>query len=120
MNNILLAIISVFVGSVGQVVLKLGANKVADLTFSMSTIISDLWRLAKVSEIVLGMFLFAASSLLWIKVLTRVELSTAYPLVSIGYINVAVLSYFLFHESFSISKILGMAMIITGVVFINS
>ncbi|QNB47346.1 EamA family transporter [Thermanaerosceptrum fracticalcis] len=119
MKNVTLMLISVFLGALGQVILKIGANKLGNLSLSLPTLSHDVIRVAKIPEIVLGFFFFGLSSLLWIKVLTKAELSYAYPMVSLGYIIVALISYFLFNERFTFSKIIGMAMVITGVIVLN-
>ena len=119
MNNVILMLLSVLLGSLGQVILKIGANKLGNLSLSLPTLSHDVIRVAKIPEIVLGFFFFGLSSLLWIKVLTKAELSYVYPMVSLGYIIVALISYFLFNERFTLSKIIGMAMVITGVVVLN-
>lgn len=119
MKQFLLILVSVILGSIGQVLLKLGANKLGSLSLALHTFWQDFWRLAKTPEIISGLFLFGLSCLLWIKVLIRDELSYAYPMVSLGYINIAVLSYLLFNEAFTISKIMGIALIIAGVFVLN-
>lgn len=120
MNGFSVAIFSILIGSLGQITLKVGANKLGTLFFQAGQIGPDLIRVIKTPEIIIGMVFFGFSSLLWIKVLTLAELSQAYPLVSIGYIIVAVLSYVFFKESFTIPKVLGIGLIIAGVVIINN
>jgi multidrug transporter EmrE-like cation transporter len=67
----------------------------------------QLYRLALSPEIAVGIIFFTLSCLLWIKVLTRADLSRAYPMVSLGYINITICSYFFFHEAFTFTKLLG-------------
>ena len=119
MKGISLALVSIALGAVGQVILKIGADKLGSLSFTGSALGSDLLRVIKTPEIIFGMFFFGLSSLLWIKVLTRMELSRAYPLVSISYIIVAVLSFVILREHFTMQKILGIVVIITGVIVLN-
>ncbi|MBU8905915.1 SMR family transporter [Desertibacillus haloalkaliphilus] len=119
MNNLVVILLSVLLGSIGQVVLKIGANKLDSFTLSFETLVADLLRMARTPEIVIGLVLFGTSFLLWIKVLTKADLSYAYPLVSLGYINVVILSYFLFGESFTVMKVLGITLIISGVIVLN-
>lgn len=57
--------------------------------------------------------------MLWIKVLTKSDLSYAYPMVSLGYVLVALLSKFLFNEPFTVNKVIGVVMIISGVFILN-
>lgn len=115
-----LAFISICMGAIGQVLLKFGADKIGSLTFSAGSLFSDMLKIIKTPQIIIGMIFFGVSSLLWIKVLTRAELSLVYPLVSLSYIIVAVLSYFLLRENFTVPKILGIAVIIIGVLVLNS
>ncbi len=119
MNSISLALISIAFGAVGQVLLKFGADKVKSLSFTPETFFIDVWKIMKAPQILTGMFFFAMSSLIWIKVLTQTELSSAYPLVSLSYILVAILSFLLLQEQFTVQKILGIAVIITGVLVLN-
>lgn len=115
-----LALVSIVLGALGQVILKSGADKIGSLSLSASSLFSDLLRIIKTPQILSGMVFFGLSSLLWIKVLTRSELSLVYPMVSLSYILVAILSFLLFKEQFTMQKILGIAVIITGVVVLNS
>lgn len=119
MNKLLLIIVSVLLGSIGQVILKIGANKLGTLALLPQTLIADLFRMIRVPEIFLGLILFGASFVLWVKVLTNSDLSYAYPMVSLGYINIIILSYFLFKEPFTTTKIIGIALIIFGVIVLN-
>ncbi len=119
MSNLLIILLSVFLGSIGQVTLKIGANKLGSFSFSIETIFADLFRIVKVPEIIFGLIFFGVSFLLWIKVLTKSDLSYAYPMVSLGYINVIILSYFLFNEPFTTMKVVGIVLIIAGVFVLN-
>lgn len=120
MKGISLALVSIAFGAVGQVTLKIGADKLGGLSLAAGTITSDIIRVIKTTEIIIGLVLFGISSFLWIKVLTRADLSQVYPLVSISYIIVAVLSYLLLREQFTIQKVLGIAVIISGVIVLNT
>jgi EamA-like transporter family. len=48
-----------------------------------------------------------------------VELSVAYPMLSIGYILIMLISYFLLNEPIGIYKIIGTLLIICGIYFIS-
>lgn len=119
MRNLLTILISILMNTVGQILLKIGSQKLKVLSLAPSTLFSDLLRLFQTPEIMLGLLLFGAGFLLWVKVLTRNELSYAYPMVSLSYVLVVIASYFLFNEPLTITKGLGVGVIILGVVFIN-
>ncbi|HCJ56937.1 SMR family transporter [Lutispora sp.] len=118
-RNLIEILVSVFMGAIGQTVLKLGANKLDNLSLSFRTIFKDIIHILMVPEILVGLVLFGSSFLLWIKVLTKSDLSYAYPMVSLGYVLVALLSKFLFNEPFTVNKVIGVVMIISGVFVLN-
>ncbi|WP_032115788.1 SMR family transporter [Candidatus Arsenophonus nilaparvatae] len=56
---------------------------------------------------------------LWMAVLAKVEVSLAYPLLSIGYIITACIGYFFLKENVNFIRIIGLAFICTGIVFVS-
>ena len=52
---------------------------------------------------------------MWILGLSRIPVSVAYPMLSVGYIVNAVLAYLLFGESLTAQKMVGIGFIIVGV-----
>ena len=54
----------------------------------------------------------------WIVALSRVEVSIAYPMLSIGYVVNAVLAWWLFGEEVNAQRWLGIGVIIIGVVLV--
>ena len=68
--------------------------------------------------VVLGFLCYALSAASWLVILSRVELSYAYPLISIGYILVMILSKHLFNESVTSFRIAGTLLICAGVVLL--
>ena len=59
------------------------------------------------------------SVVVWLLVLSRVQVSYAYPMLSIGYIVNAVAAYYLFGEDLSFIRIAGIVVIIMGVYLIS-
>lgn len=55
----------------------------------------------------------------WMLVMTRFEISYAYPWVSLNFVLMLVLGVILFHESFNFVKMLGTLLVITGIVVIT-
>jgi multidrug transporter EmrE-like cation transporter len=119
MTQMALILISVTLGAIGQVLLKLGANQLQGFSLSYKALPRNVIMIVNTPAIWIGMILFFISFLLWIKVLTKSELSYAYPMVSLGYIIVVILSLFLFNETVNLHKLIGILVIIAGVVIIN-
>lgn len=111
--NIIMAFVSIILGAVAQIALKLGANKSVEM--ENAGLIKSFINF----PVITGIFLYGISALVWIVVLRKVELSTAYPMVSFGYVIVFIASFFLFGESLSLNKIIGLALIVAGILFIS-
>jgi multidrug transporter EmrE-like cation transporter len=62
---------------------------------------------------------FGVSSVFWLVILSRIDLSYAYPMVSIGYIAVVLFSYFVFKENVSLIRWIGVITICAGVFLIS-
>jgi drug/metabolite transporter (DMT)-like permease len=66
-----------------------------------------------------AMFGFGAQLFNWVRVLARTDLSFAQPFTALSYISVLAISAHSLHENISLSKALGVALILTGVFFIS-
>lgn len=111
MKEIYIILFSVLLGAVGQIAFKYGATHIPE-TGSITEKIIAAW------PIIGGLFLYGLSTLFWIYALRTVELSYAYPLISLGYVLVFAASYFLFQESISPLRLGGLVLIISGIVLV--
>lgn len=102
---------------VAQVVLKIGASSLTALDrASLKRPFSLAWRIVRIPGVVIGLALYAASSLLWIFVLARTPLSYAYPFLGLSYVGVAVVSVAFLKERFSALQWIGLALVVAGVI----
>lgn len=62
---------------------------------------------------------YGVSVLVWIVGLSRLPVSQAYPVLSVGYVITALLAWFLFGEVVSFARWAGIALIIAGVVLVS-
>lgn len=110
----------VLLNAVAQLLLKAGAASAGQI--SMTAGASALWRtafgLALHPSILGGLACYAISVVVWIVALSRVEVSIAYPMLSIGYVLNAVLAWWLFGENVNPQRWLGIGVIIVGVVLV--
>ncbi len=104
----------------GQFCLKLGMNEVGKFT-SMSTSSVGRFAVGVVSNpmVILGLFLYGLSALVWLVVLSRVELSFAYPMLGLSYVLVLIISAIVLREDVNLIRWLGAATIVIGVVMIS-
>lgn len=65
-----------------------------------------------------GLSCYAISIVLWMYVLSKVQVSFAYPFLSVGYVIVVGAAYLFFREPVSVMKLAGIALICAGVVLV--
>ena len=110
-----LILTGVLLNAAAQLLLKAGTNVVGQFEFSMENALPVGMRLATEPHILGGMLCYVVSLVVWIMGLSRVEVSVAYPMLSIGYVINAVAAWYLFGESVSALRLAGIGFIIAGV-----
>ncbi|MDR1452795.1 MAG: 4-amino-4-deoxy-L-arabinose transferase [Candidatus Margulisbacteria bacterium] len=120
MQTILLVLVPVLIGVVGQLFLKKGMAVVGQFDFTaLPQLLPQFARAFTNPWVFAGFAFYFLSSLFWMVVLSRVELSVAYPMLSLGYAVVLLASFFLFQEAVSPARWLGVLVIMLGVVLIS-
>ena len=105
----------VLLNAAAQLLLKAGTNSVGVFEFTRANLAPIGWKLATEPHILGGLTCYVISVVVWILALSRVEVSIAYPLLSVGYIVNAVAAWYLFGEAVSITRLTGIGIIIIGV-----
>lgn len=118
--SIAILIVSVAFATAGQLTLKaamesigrIGTAQVSDATQTVSRAVKEplLW---------IGLLLFGVSALFWLVVLSRVDLSLAYPFVGLSYVVIVALARFIFHEQVPALRWIGVTIIAVGIVLIG-
>jgi len=121
MNIVSFALIftGVMLNAAAQILMKAGTNSVGYFEFSMENILPIGWKLATEWHIVVALGCYALSVVIWILALSRVPVSIAFPMLSMAYIVNAVAAWYLLGEAFSMTKVVGMGVIILGVIIIS-
>lgn len=114
-----LLLCGVLLNAAAQLLLKAGTNAVGQFEFSADNIVPIGMRLALEPHILGGMACYAVSLVVWILGLSRVPVSVAYPLLSIGYVLNALAAWHFFGESLTAQKLVGIGFIILGVVLVT-
>ena len=104
-----LVLFGTLVGSWGAFLLKVGANTVR---FSLQSFIFN-WR------IILGVLFYGITSILFLIALKGGQLSVLYPISSLNYIWISLISVKLLNEKMNKAKIIGILFILVGVFFIG-
>lgn len=90
-------LVSLVLGSFGQVFLKLGMGEHKIVVSGFQTLANVIHR-ASNPWVIGGLLLYVGSAFVWLLVISRVRLGLAYPMISISYFLVAVLSSAVLHE----------------------
>ena len=115
-----LAIFCVCLTALAQIMLKTGMSSPA-IQQAMGEGVRQVYWLALGSPMIWGgMVCFGASAGLWLLVLTRLDVSTAYPLTSLGLVLTAFAGVYWLGESISLHKMVGMALIVIGVLVLSA
>lgn len=113
-----LILFGVLLNAAAQLLLKAGVRQHGVFDFSLANAWPVAQSLATNLPILGGLSCYIVSVVVWIMALSRVEVSMAYPMLSIGYVVNAALAYWLFGEAVGPQRLAGIAVIILGVVLV--
>ncbi len=114
-----LIILGVLLNAFAQLSLKTGMRTIGVFSFSLENIIPVGTRVILNPFIISGLGCYVVSVIIWLMVLSRVEVSYAYPMLSIGYIVIAFCGYIFFGENMNSIRWLGVIVIFVGVFLIT-
>ncbi len=109
-----LLLIAIVLSTFGEVLLKVGVNRIGTITLAPGTLIRAFLQW----QVLVGFALLFGGSLFWLAVLSRVNLSIAYPLLAIGYILTTIWALVFLKEPVPASRWLGIGAICSGIVLV--
>lgn len=107
--------IGVLLNAGAQLLLKAGVRPLGVIEIHAATLLPALAELARKIPILAGLACYVVSVVVWILALSRVEVSIAYPMLSLGYVVNAAAAYWLFGEALGPMRCTGIAVILLGV-----
>jgi len=114
--TILALLVSIITASIAQIFLKKGVLNLTDLDLSFSSLSKLFFSIFQNKWLFLGASLFVFSFVFYLFVLSKLQLSLAYPvMVSAGIVLVAIGSRVFFQEQISQWQVLGIFLIIFGI-----
>jgi multidrug transporter EmrE-like cation transporter len=114
-----LLMLGVLLNATAQLLLKAGTNAVGHFEFTADNLVPVGMKLAFEPHILGGIGCYVVSLVVWIMGLSRVPVSVAYPMLSIGYVLNALAAWYLFGESLTAQKLVGIGFIIAGVFLVT-
>jgi len=109
----ILLLVAIVIGANGQLLFKHGMSRRPGFRFG------DVMAVARDLSVVGGFCCYAVATILYFKVLASLDLSIAYPTVSLGYVLVIVMSRVLFQEPVSATRWVAALIICTGVALVG-
>jgi multidrug transporter EmrE-like cation transporter len=117
--SLVLILASILVGVLGQLFLKAGVAKLGTIGGAALANLPQLVGAVITNPlIILGLACYGLGAAIWIIVLSRVDLSLAYPMLGLGYVIVLLTSWLIFGESVTPLRWAGALMIVAGVVLV--
>ncbi len=116
--QLLVILITVFMSACAQLLLKLGMDKIEVSGGFLSNGMSSLFQAVLSPMVFAGIFIYGVSVLVWLWVLSKVDLSIAYPFVGVSFIFTLIFGVLFLQESLNVYKLLGTVLIASGCFFI--
>jgi multidrug transporter EmrE-like cation transporter len=110
-----LILAGVLLNAIAQLLLKAGAGSLAGIELRAGNALAIASRMLYSMPILAGLACYVLSVVVWILALSRVEVSVAYPMLSIGYVVNALAAWWLFGENLSGVRVAGIGIILLGV-----
>ena len=105
--------------SVAQTLLKEGVNGVGMANITLANFAGFIANSVSNPLVLLGLSVYILNFLLWMTILSRVELSVAMPAGSASYILVPVFSMLFLHEAINPARWFGIIFIVAGIYFVS-
>jgi multidrug transporter EmrE-like cation transporter len=118
MKGLWFVLVSIGLNVLGQLAFKSEMIRYGEIVFHPSRVFQIGVQIFSRPLVLVGLFLYAVSAFFWIIALSKVQLSFAYPMLSVGYVLIFFMSVWLFKEPFSILRLLGTAIVCGGLVLV--
>ena len=118
MHSLPLILLGVLLNAVAQLLLKQGMARIGSLAIDMAALSAAMPKLVASPFIWAGLLSYVISVAVWLVVLSRVDVSYAYPMVGLGYVFATAVAWAVFHENVSPMRVVGMLVVCVGIYII--
>lgn len=105
---------SIGLAAVGQLILKMGMNKIGQISLNFSNMLTTFTN----PLVLAGLFCYGLSLITWLVVLSRENLSFVYPMVAFSYVVTTILARTVLGEEVPLFRWVGLGFIMTGIIFV--
>lgn len=109
---------SIFAVVAGQVLIKKGLNSLGGIDYA-SGVVAAYLKMFLCPYVIGGVILYGTGVVFWVYVLSKLDLSYAYPFLALTYIFVALSSAWFLHEQITLIRWIGIVTICIGVFLIT-
>lgn len=114
-----LVFVCMVLNTAAQLLLKTAMTTIGHFDFAWINFFPITFKIAFNPFFLGGLGCYVLSMLMWLMVLSRTDVSLAYPLTSIGFILTPLCAYFLLGESLTLPRIMGILVIVVGVYLVT-
>jgi multidrug transporter EmrE-like cation transporter len=121
MNRLLVTaiVICVTISALAQIALKAGMMRPSvQAAITSAAPLNIILAVLQSPMVIVGLGLYFGSAALWLMILSKVEVSLAYPFLAVGFVIIAILGKILFDDAMSAQRIAGTALIVGGVLLL--
>ena len=112
----ILILVSVSLSAFAQILLKNGMNSTAvQASLNNNFTVTSAFNIITNGYVFAGLCVYFGSALVWLMVLSKIEVSIAYPFVALGFVITAILGHLLFGESLTPQRLAGILLVCVGV-----
>ena len=110
---------SVFLSVVAQILLKHGmSNSNVQTALGLDALNAVITIFTNIS-VLGGLAAYVSSAGIWLLVLSKIDVSKAYPFVGIGFIGTMMFAHWFLNEPLTMTKVLGTSLVLLGVLLIS-
>ncbi len=118
--TIALMLFSILLSTAAQLLLKVGMTAVRTAAPAGGGLVSSIMGAVLSPWVLGGLTAYFASAVVWLLVLSKVDVSRAYPCVALGFGLTVLAGHFLLGESVNLTRIVGVGVIMAGVLLVAS
>jgi len=118
MSTVVLILLATALGIGGQFMLKYGMGQMGPLSLSVASIPQIIAKIVTAPYVIGGLIVYGVGTFFWLITLSRIELSVAYPFVSLNQVLIFVIAWLVLHEQISPQRGIGVTIICIGMLLV--